>query len=139
VGFATFLEYSTDVLPRERTMFAYHDAWPQLSLAGLAAPSAYLVSTSTSFMDVDDRRKRQTSTATPAEPGDLPWVLAPGWYDLVDSSGDRCDGIAPFRKQVEQSLPLRVYRGRRVTLRHFAIYHLTCVGDFSREYAQPSS
>src|SRR5271170_540792 len=43
---------------------------------GLAAPSACLVSTSTSFMDVDDRRKRQTSTATPAEPGDLPWVLA---------------------------------------------------------------
>ena len=24
---------------------------------------------------MDDRRKRQTSTATPAEPGDLPWVL----------------------------------------------------------------
>src|ERR1700704_6656655 len=24
---------------------------------------------------VGDRRKRQTSTATPAEPGDLPWVL----------------------------------------------------------------
>jgi hypothetical protein len=24
---------------------------------------------------MDDRRKRQTSTATPAEPGDLPWGL----------------------------------------------------------------
>ena len=26
---------------------------------------------------MDDCRKRQTSTATPAEPGDLPWGVAP--------------------------------------------------------------
>jgi hypothetical protein len=30
VGFTALLKYSTDEVPNERTMFAYHDAWPQL-------------------------------------------------------------------------------------------------------------
>jgi hypothetical protein len=29
---------------------------------------------------VDDRRKRRTFAATPAEPGDLPWGLGPARY-----------------------------------------------------------
>jgi Tripartite tricarboxylate transporter family receptor len=38
VGFAALLKYSTDGVPNERTMFAYHDAWPQLSSARPSVP-----------------------------------------------------------------------------------------------------
>src|SRR5271154_2918468 len=68
---------------------------------GLAAPSAYLVSTSTSFMDVDDRRKRQTSTATPAEPGDLPWVLGPNSLRPLHV---KVDAVDQFIDMASQSL-----------------------------------
>jgi len=36
---------------------------------------------------MDDCRKRQTSTATPAEPGDLPWGLAILTHEKVRVGG----------------------------------------------------
>src|ERR1700680_1134886 len=42
--------------------------------SGNFLPRAWWLRSDASWMDVD-RRKRQTFTATPAEPGDLPWWL----------------------------------------------------------------
>ena len=61
----------------ERTMFAYHDAWPQPFFGSGLLPRRHAPSQPAQASWMDDRRKRQTSTATPAEPGDLPWVLDP--------------------------------------------------------------
>src|SRR5271156_3765328 len=63
---------------RERTItlhLPYRPAKPQLFRLDLAEPSARLVSHQNKPQGMDDRRKRQTSTATPAEPADLPWGL----------------------------------------------------------------
>src|SRR5712671_1946021 len=37
-GFATLVKYSTNVLPNERAMLAYRDAWSQLSSARACCP-----------------------------------------------------------------------------------------------------
>src|ERR1700676_4690286 len=73
-------------------------ALPQL--LGLAllvhqeSPSACLMAHASRASSVDDCRKSQTSAATPAEPGDLPWGLAPvaGRINLAIEVFDRLPG-----------------------------------------------
>ncbi len=46
---------------------------------------------------MDDCRKRQTSTATPAEPGDLPW----GLISCLQQESPNCDVV-----NIEQPCPV---------------------------------
>jgi hypothetical protein len=75
VGFATLLKYSTDVLPNERTSLPTTGRLPSVIFGSGLLPRRCASTLPAQASWMDDRRKRQTSTATPAEPGDLPWVL----------------------------------------------------------------
>jgi hypothetical protein len=75
-GFAALLKYLTDKVPNKRTMFAYPRCLASAFFGSGLRPRRRAPSPSAQASWRDDRRKRQTSTATPAEPGDLPWVLA---------------------------------------------------------------
>jgi hypothetical protein len=73
---------------------------------------------------VDDRHKRQTFTATPAEPGDLPWGLGCFFRALVDSGdplarrpGARRLGSGPGRVRGRRPAAWRAARARSAAAR----------------------
>ncbi len=85
---------------------------------------------------MDDCRKRQTSTATPAEPGDLPWGLArSNRSDLTDSVSRVAPRCLPLGQGPQGRHhptpprrwgPLSLKCGSRIDLRSPPAEHASC-------------
>src|SRR5580704_3993985 len=65
------------------------------------APFVCLAAHESGVSAVDDCRKCRTATATPAEPGDLLWMLGPSGRSTQDSGPRRRPGWLPAWARVE--------------------------------------